>query len=49
VPASAKPALLEELDRININAGTLFPEIESAAKYIMSKIPTGTEPYEASD
>jgi hypothetical protein len=39
VPASAKKKLLEELDGININASTLFPEIESAAKYIMSKIP----------
>jgi hypothetical protein len=39
VPAAAKQNLLEELDNININASTLFPEIESAAKYIMSKIP----------
>jgi hypothetical protein len=38
VPASAKKDLLKELDSININASTLFPEIESAAKYIMSKI-----------
>ncbi len=39
VAASAKNKLLDELDSININASTLFPEIESAAKYIMSKIP----------
>jgi hypothetical protein len=39
VPASAKHGILNELDGININASTLFPEIESAAKYIMSKIP----------
>jgi hypothetical protein len=39
VPASAKKKLLDELDGININASTLFPEIDSAAKYIMSKIP----------
>jgi hypothetical protein len=39
VSASAKNKLLGELDGININASTLFPEIESAAKYIMSKIP----------
>jgi hypothetical protein len=38
VPASAKKGILRELDGININASTLFPEIESAAKYIMSKI-----------
>jgi FRG domain len=39
VPASSKKKLLAELDGININASALFPEIESAAKYIMSKIP----------
>ncbi|WP_151179545.1 FRG domain-containing protein [Hypericibacter terrae] len=38
IPAGAKKKLLEELDSININASTLFPEIDSAAKYIMSKI-----------
>jgi len=43
VPAGAKSRLLAELDAININASSLFPEIESAAKYIMSKIPPGTE------
>jgi hypothetical protein len=39
VPASAKKKLLDELDGINIHANALFPEIESATKYIMSKIP----------
>lgn len=39
IPASAKKKILGELDDININGSTLFPEIESAAKYIMSKIP----------
>jgi hypothetical protein len=39
VPASFKKDLLHELDGININGGALFPEIESAAKYIISKIP----------
>jgi len=39
VPASAKGNLLQELDDININGRALFPEIESAAKYILSKIP----------
>ena len=43
VPASAKQSLLNELDGININPSTLFPEIESAAKYIMSKIPLRDE------
>jgi hypothetical protein len=35
IPRSAKQRLLKELDRININESTLFPEIESAAHYIM--------------
>lgn len=49
IPASAKKTLLDELDSININASTLFPEIESAAKYIMSKIPTTDESDEKPD
>lgn len=49
VPAAAKKGLLAELDRININESTLFPEIESAAKYIISKIPPNAESDEASD
>lgn len=49
VLASAKKKLLNELDGININGGSLFPEIESAAKYIMSKIPTGAEAEEKAD
>lgn len=39
VPAEKKAAIRHELDQININGSTLFPEIESAAKYILSKIP----------
>jgi hypothetical protein len=38
IPASAKPQILRDLDRVNINRATLFPEVESAAKYIMSKL-----------
>lgn len=49
VPASAKKKLLDELDSININESTLFPEIESAAKYIMSKIPVSNEADEQTD
>jgi hypothetical protein len=49
VPASAKKKLLDELDGININASALFPEIESAAKYIMSKIPALDESDEKPD
>jgi hypothetical protein len=39
---------MDELDNININGSTLFPEIESAAKYIISKIPIN-EDYEKPD
>jgi FRG domain len=49
VPAGAKRASLDELDGININASTLFPEIESAAKYIMSKITPVSEKFEVPD
>ncbi len=49
VPAAAKKNLLRELDGININASTLFPEIESAAKYIMSKIPLSDDADEEKD
>lgn len=38
IPASAKPNILRDLDRVNINRAALFPEVESAAKYIMSKL-----------
>ncbi|MFZ2980834.1 MAG: FRG domain-containing protein [Sphingobium sp.] len=38
IPASAKPKILRDLDRVNINRATLFPEVESAAKYIMGKL-----------
>ncbi len=49
IPAAAKKNLLSELDSININESVLFPEIESAAKYIMSKIPPINEPDERAD
>jgi hypothetical protein len=38
IPAKAKPRLLRDLDRVNINRAALFPEVESAARYIMSKL-----------
>jgi len=46
VPADTKKHILTELDGININSSTLFPEIESAAKYIMSKITPVNEDFE---
>jgi len=38
ISATNKRALLRDLDRVNINESTLFPEVEYAAKYIMEKI-----------
>jgi hypothetical protein len=49
IPASAKKRILDELDGININGSSLFPEIESAASYIMSKIPPLDDVYESED
>jgi hypothetical protein len=38
VPAEAKEKIRESLDKVGINESTMFPEIESAARYIMSKV-----------
>lgn len=38
IPQKNKALILAQLDKISINTSTLFPEIESAAKYIMSKL-----------
>ena len=38
IKSASKQNIIAELDSININISTLFPDIESAAKYIMSKI-----------
>jgi FRG domain len=38
IPAGSKPNILEQLDKININESSLFPEIERAASYILSKL-----------
>lgn len=38
IAAHDKRVILEQLDKININASTLFPEIDFAAKHIMSKL-----------
>lgn len=44
IPAKVKSQIMKGLDRLNINDSSLFPEIESAAKYIMSKlVPVTTE------
>ena len=37
VPADFKATILRQLDRVNINESSLFPEIEKAALYIMSQ------------
>lgn len=38
IPAAAKARFLRQLDLININESSLFPEIERAALYIMAKL-----------
>jgi hypothetical protein len=38
IPATSKTTILRQLDRININESSLFPEIEKAAQYIMSQL-----------
>jgi len=43
IPSSSKKKLREALDRIGINPSTMFPEIESAARYIMSKVTPASE------
>lgn len=37
IPFSAKRKILEELDKVNINSKTLFPEIEDTVDYLKSK------------
>ncbi|WP_084637815.1 FRG domain-containing protein [Paracoccus sp. J55] len=37
VPAEAKKSILKDLDSININHRTLFPEMETASRYIKRK------------
>lgn len=37
IPANAKKDILKELDALNINSRTMFPEIEFVAKYIKAK------------
>jgi len=37
VPKKRKPGILRELDAININSRTMFPEIDSASVYIRKK------------
>jgi hypothetical protein len=38
VPATSKAKLLASLDRVNVNESTVFPEIDYAARYVMSKV-----------
>ncbi len=49
IPHKSKANILKELDYININASTIFPEIESAAKYIISKLTPTNDEEEISD
>jgi hypothetical protein len=37
IPADRKDGILEQLDALNISSRSLFPEIESASKYIKKR------------
>lgn len=37
IPADSKPQILKDLDVLNINSRTMFPEVEFAANYIKKK------------
>lgn len=37
IPFSKKKLIIDELDRLNINSGTIYPEIDSVARYIKNK------------
>lgn len=43
VPANAKARIKTSLDKIGINESTMFPEIDSAARYVMSKVTPAAE------
>lgn len=42
IPASAKPLILRELDKVNINAGFVYPEIDKVTGHIVQKIKTAS-------
>lgn len=37
IPAQSKPAILKQLDALNINSRTMFPEIENISQYIKQR------------
>jgi hypothetical protein len=41
IPSAAKRRIRDDLDKLNINEKTLFPEIERAARYIASNLQNG--------
>lgn len=43
IPAGDKGKIIEQLDKLNINSRTLFPEIEAASKYISNKYKISSE------
>ena len=43
IPGGAKRKIRDALDKIGINESTMFPEIEAAARYVMSKVTPSTE------
>lgn len=49
IPANAKPKMISQLDKININQRTLFPEIESTSKYIRERWKASTSIIDETD
>lgn len=43
IPGRSKKKIRDALDRIGINESTMFPEIEAAARYVMSKVTPPTD------
>jgi hypothetical protein len=38
IPATAKTKIIRQLNQININESSLFPELDRAAQYIMEQL-----------
>lgn len=49
IPANAKETIISQLDKININKRTLFPEIESTSRYIKERWTASNEVIEDVD
>jgi hypothetical protein len=37
IPADAKPNIIRQLDRININESTVYPSLDRSANYVSNR------------